>query len=156
MIKIQSPTTPITPNVDQTSTEKSGKSASTSGVGAFNEIFMQQIKGTQEAEKTAPLAPVTQISGATQASEAQRHALQIGEDSVTMLDMLSNTLIEGDNDIEKHLDTIGSLLMKQTEALRDVRDMLEGHDPLKETVNEIGVKTAVEAHKIQRGDYSRL
>jgi len=64
------------------------------------------------------------------------------------------TLLNNPDTTEETLEQISSNLSQRAEDIKNLRDNLGQEDPLRKTLNAIGIVSAVEALKIKRGDYS--
>ncbi|OCC16111.1 hypothetical protein DBT_0573 [Dissulfuribacter thermophilus] len=152
-MKIFPGTSPKTPTIEinndpKTTNEKGGKA-----VGRFDEILREKT-AVSSPNPASPVDPIQGIQDTSTTTDIQKHALSYGEESLTFLERLSFTIKENPPQKDKILEQYRDILNDRTETLKVIRDLLNEGDPLRDTLNEIGVRTAVEAYKIYRGDYS--
>ncbi|HID98019.1 MAG TPA: hypothetical protein EYP57_07520 [Thermodesulfobacteriaceae bacterium] len=117
---------------------------------SFSEILNSTAAASQAdpVQRTVP----TELSGITGLTESQQAVLNLAEQSLDLLDHYG-TMLEDPGLSAKDLEPVAEALASQSEDLRKLRDSLEDHDPLRDTADAIGIISAVEAAKINRGDY---
>jgi hypothetical protein len=116
----------------------------------FADLLHRASSGTDTA--SVPQAGQDILRPAPSLSPHQDEALAAGEDALRLLEHYE-ALLTGPNLDASSLDTVAEALAEQTEGLRNLRDRLDMHDPLREAIDSIGVLTVVESAKIIRGDY---
>jgi hypothetical protein len=140
------------PGMDGVVDKKRPDGVSGSGAVKFADI-LNQAAGTQGAESVAPVSgavPGMEMHGL---SREQSAAISSGE---TALDMLAHlgTLLEGNETAAGSMEAVSASLEEQVNMLLEGRDSLDPSDPLRKTLDEIGMLAAVQGSKISRGDYS--
>ncbi len=142
----QTPKAPIVRPDKPDSVKKNGATPS------FERILTQK-KEALGVTDTQGVAPAGQLPTGPRIERVQEEALYYAEESLELMGHLKDVLESGAPGMEKALGQIGEVMTERVEGLISLRDELAPHDPLKESVNRVGVQLAVEAYKIQRGDY---
>ncbi len=141
------------PGIPVTSNQKQrAENAHSKAGGTFAESLRGAMNSVHETEAPLQTASLPHMTATTQ-TRVQIDAMAVGEQALSLMEHLYTRL--DDHRIPQGLlDTIASGLSDQVKQLQTVRDELEDGDPLKQTIEQIGILSAVEAAKINRGDYS--
>ncbi len=141
------------PNVPVTSKQKQrvGNVASKAG-NTFAESLRGAMNSVHESTDSPQTAALHRVTATTQ-TRLQTEAMTIGEQALSLIEHLY-TRLDNHETSQGLLDTIASGLSDQVERLRAIRDSLEEGDPLKQMIEQIGILSAVESAKINRGNYS--
>ena len=151
-MKIYPGHTPKSPVIEPA---KSGKGASNKGVSkATFEAILNEKKGAADVVAPQELTPTGQVSPISATHKAQEEALSYANESLDLLSHLERVLTDDKSLLEKRLQGIEAVMRERVQGLLTLRNELSVDDPLRETVNRVGVQMAVEAYKIHRGDYS--
>lgn len=143
--------TPKTPVVDPQQSE------STVAKGKVSQNTFQEIlakKQSQEVQAANEVHHVGEFPDIVRTNRLQEQALSFADQSLDLLAHLEGLLKAPSASSEKAIGQVKAVLDEHVQGLIEIQKDLSPEDPLRETINEIGVKMAVEAYKIQRGDYN--
>jgi uncharacterized membrane protein YdfJ with MMPL/SSD domain len=114
--------------------------------------ILNEVSFKRDVTESQDIANIQSVhtSGVT---SLQGDAISEGE---TMLDMLEHlsTMLEGVDSSQGSMEAVADSIQSRLETLVNRRDSLDADDPLRQTLNEIGMLAAVQEAKITRGDYS--
>ena len=144
--------TPKLPVVDPGKTEKPSAQRAPSS-SRFEEILNENKRSTT-VEESRPVTPLEEFMPITSMDKTQEEALDYAGSTLELLDHFQGVLAKGGIRLEKQLSHMEEAMLERVSGLMALRDELSPDDPLRETINRIGVKIAIEAYKIQRGDYT--
>lgn len=127
------------------------KEAGTSGVN-FADV-LNQAAGEANVDSVNEMAAVSAFFEMQGLSESQNKAIAQGEVTLELLEHLQ-TMLENGESGDSRMGFWAESMVQQVESLISGRDSLDSSDPLRNTIDEIGILAAVEGAKISRGDYS--
>jgi len=135
------------------SADKTADTDRTDGPGTFSDL-LNRISTTQSKTMTQNAGQITgpAFQNPVPASE-QADALAAGEQALALMQHLSTILMGADNSMDD-FDPVAKALDSSTRDLLEMRDALDPHDPLRNTIDEIGVMSVVASMKIERGDFN--
>ncbi len=116
----------------------------------LNASTTSKTQDTQPVKKATPPVELFDKIGLT---PIQEQAISKGEEVLDLLNHLTKLYNEVDRS-NLSLDSVANALSSKVEELDKIKDQLEASDPLKKTIEEIGILSVVEKIKITRGDYS--
>ena len=132
------------------------KKPETTGVSkspcSFQKILQEEQKTMTPHSVDSPNT-IGQFPGTT-TTKAQEQTISYVNDTLELIGHLGKLLEPQDQLQEKRLPHVRNVLQERIKGLITLRNGLSANDPLKDTVTDLGVRMAVEAYKIARGDYS--
>lgn len=147
-MKIQSDHYNISPGGETTGVSKGREIVK--DADAFSEI----LKGAAGSHETVPASNTTGVADLQfpTLSSAQSDVLAIGDQALNLLEHCS-AVLENPDLPDTVLGSVATALSEQAVELKNIRDGLDIYDPLRNTIDSIGVLSVVESAKINRGDY---
>ena len=142
------------PGIDGLDGKKKPDSASGAPAVNFSDILDNATgKKVSSTGASAPISGPDAAMNMQSLSPEQNAALSSGETALDLLGHLGSILENGDNAALGSIDSIADYLGEQVNTLMQTRDSLDASDPLRKTLNEIGILAAVQGNRINRGDY---
>lgn len=116
--------------------------------------FSEALKKVTEQPELAAVGAVTDIGtlGLGVVSWSRAQALATGEETLELLARWQALLADVETS-EKALPSLADALADRVEHLKAVRDHLGADDPLRGSIEHLGILSAVEAARVNRGDY---
>ncbi len=138
--------------LDQKGPQK--KANSSENAQSFLEILRaNSSSNTDSVKPTDKISPPSHIFDRIRLTPVQEQAISKGEEVLKLLNHLSKLYNEVDVS-ESSFDSVASALSSNVEELKEIKSQLDANDPLKNTLEEIGILGMVEKIKITRGDYT--
>lgn len=142
------------PGVDgsQKKNRQDGVSDKTSALD-FADLLNQAARVEDGVDASAPVTDSVSMIETGGLTPAQSNALSMGETTLDLIEHLGDMLKENESG-QGSMDSLAEALKGQVGMLLDGRDNLDVSDPLRKTINEIGILAAVQGSRISRGEYS--
>ena len=118
---------------------------------SFSEI-LENVSAPEAGSETAEASRLDPFGRIETLNPSQKDALAKGEEILGLLGHLGKVLDSSELS-DSAARSAAEAISDRVDELRLLRNSLDGSDPLRDTLNEIGTLSIVEQVKITRGDY---